>query len=154
MKKIIVAIDRNNAIGKDNKLLWRNKEDLKHFKRLTLHHTVIMGRKTFESIGKALPNRRNVVITRNKAYKAKDCIVVHSLDEAFKMARGNAYIIGGAEIYKQALPYVNEMIVTLINQTFEGADTFFHFDSSEWFWNTIKEFDNAIVLKYQRNKKV
>src|SRR5258708_35493960 len=105
---IIVAIDSKNGIGRDNKLLWNIPEDLKRFKELTWGHPIIMGRKTFESIGRVLPYRTNIIVSRDPNYKVKDALVVHSLEEALekaKMCAGSTetFIIGGGQIFEQAL---------------------------------------------------
>lgn len=124
---IAVAIADNYAIGKDNKLLWHMPADLKFFKKTTTGHTVIMGRKTFDSVGKPLPNRTNIVITRRSDLQIPGVIVVNGLDEAFsavKEADAEIFVIGGAEIYKQALPKVQRIYLTTIHHTFD-ADTFF-----------------------------
>jgi dihydrofolate reductase len=122
---IIVATDLNNAIGKNNQLLWHLPADLKFFKTNTLGCPIIMGRKTFESIGKALPGRKNIVITRSKKLKIEGVFIASSLSQAFEMAGdGKAFVIGGAEIYKQALPHVHEIFRTIVKETFD-ADTFF-----------------------------
>lgn len=134
---LIVAKARNNVIGKDNQLVWKLSGDLQHFKRTTLGHHVIMGRKTFESMGKPLPGRTSIVITRNKAYQVPSPHeVVHSLDEALQIVQKKgleqAFILGGAEIYEQALPVVDEMIITEVEADPEG-DTFFPaVDYSSW----------------------
>lgn len=122
---IVVAIAANNAIGKNNKLLWHLPKDLKHFKQLTTGHTVIMGRKTFDSVGKPLPNRRNIVVTRQNI-QIEGCEVVNSLNAALELAKGEAEvdIVGGAEIYRQAMPLTNFIYLTIVHQDFE-ADTFF-----------------------------
>jgi dihydrofolate reductase len=130
---IVVAIAANNAIGKNNKLLWHLPKDLKHFKELTTGHTVIMGRKTFDSVGKPLPNRRNIVVTRQNI-QIDGCEVVNSLEAALELAKGEAEldIIGGAEIYKQAMPLTNYVYLTIVHQDFD-ADTFFpEIDYSKW----------------------
>jgi dihydrofolate reductase len=122
---IVVAIAANNAIGKNNKLLWHLPKDLKHFKDLTTGHTVVMGRKTFDSVGKPLPNRRNIVVTRQDI-QIESCEVVNSLEAALALVAGEEEIdiIGGAEIYKQAMPLSNYMYLTIVHQDFEG-DTYF-----------------------------
>jgi dihydrofolate reductase len=122
---IVVAISENNAIGKDNKLLWYLPRDLKHFKEITSGHTVIMGRKTYDSVGKPLPNRRNIIITRQQIEIA-GCEVVNSIDDALALCKDEAevFIVGGAEIYKQALSKTDRMYVTIVHETFEG-DTYF-----------------------------
>ncbi len=130
---IVVAIATNNAIGKNNQLLWHLPSDLKHFKEITSGHTVIMGRKTYESVGRPLPKRRNIVVTR-QAIEIAGCEVVGSLQEAIKMGKSNGdlYIIGGAEIYQQALPLTNFIYLTIVHQAFE-ADTFFpEIKPEEW----------------------
>lgn len=124
---IAVAIADNYAIGKDNKLLWHMPADLKFFKKTTTGHTVIMGRKTFDSVGKPLPNRTNIVITRRSDLQIPGVIVVNGLDEAFsavKEADAEIFVVGGAEIYKQALPKVQRIYLTTIHHKFD-ADTFF-----------------------------
>ena len=123
---LIAAVARNGAIGKDNALLWRLPEDLKFFKRTTLGCPVLMGRKTFESIGRALPGRRNVVITRNADWSHEGVDVAHSLDEALALVAQapKVFVIGGGELYIQALPLADELVLTEVDADFEG-DTFF-----------------------------
>lgn len=128
MTTIIAAIGLRNELGKDNDLIWHLPADLKRFKKVTTGHTIIMGRKTFESIGKPLPNRKTVIITRDKNYQFEGCDVVHSLEEAIENnADGNElFIIGGAQIYSQAIKnnLVDKLDITLVQDTFE-ADVFF-----------------------------
>ena len=124
---LIVAVSENDVIGKDNDLIWHLKNDLKRFKALTSGHCIIMGRKTFESFPKPLPNRTHIVITRQESYNAPDgVIVVNSLEAALKMAEQdtNPFIIGGGEIYKQALNVADKIELTRVHANFEG-DTFF-----------------------------
>lgn len=131
MIHLVVAVAENGAIGKDNQLLWHLPDDLKQFKKLTSGHTVVMGRKTYESIGKPLPNRTNVIITRNENYEAPGCIVVSSLEQAIQ-TESDVYIIGGAEIYQQALPFTDRIHLTEVQASVEG-DTFFpKLDSAKW----------------------
>jgi dihydrofolate reductase len=122
---IVVAISQNHAIGKDNKLLWYLPKDLKHFKEITTGHTVIMGRKTYESVGKPLPNRRNIIITRQQV-NIEGCEVVNSVEAALALCKDEAevFIVGGAEIYRQALHLTDRIYLTLIHENFEG-DTYF-----------------------------
>lgn len=139
IKSIIVAVAENDVIGYDNHLLWHISEDLKRFKSLTLGHHIIMGRKTFESIGKPLPGRISVIISRQENLKIEGCIVVNSLDEAFEVAKNDseAFIIGGGEIYKQALPIVDKIYLTRVHAGFAG-DTFFpELNLSEWSTESI-----------------
>lgn len=123
---LIAAAAENNALGKDNDLLWHLPDDFKRFKQLTTGHYIIMGRKTFESFPKPLPNRTHVVITRQKAYKPEGCIVVHSLEQALKNVpeNENVYIIGGGEIYKQAMEMADMIELTRVHHSFE-ADAYF-----------------------------
>ncbi len=131
---LIAAMAKNRVIGKDNDLIWHFPEDLKHFKSLTSGHHVIMGRKTFESVGRPLPKRVNIIITRQKDYQAEGCKIAGSLEEALAMVENDdqPFIVGGAEIYKQSLNFANTIELTLIEAEYEG-DTFFpEFDPSIW----------------------
>lgn len=127
MLTIIAAAAENNALGKDNQLLWHLPEDFKRFKTLTSGHFIIMGRKTFESFPKPLPNRTHIIITRQPNYQAPEgCIVVTSLEKAMELCPKNeeAFVIGGGEIYQQALDVVDKIDVTRVHTTLD-ADTFF-----------------------------
>lgn len=131
---LIAAVSENNALGKNNDLIWHLPNDFKRFKELTTGHYIIMGRKTFESFPKPLPNRTHVVITRQKNYQPEGCIVVNSLENAIAISPKNetVYIIGGGEIYKQALLFSDKMEITKVHGDFE-ADTFFPtINSDEW----------------------
>ena len=135
MLTIIAAVAENNALGKDNDLIWRLPADLKRFKRITLGHHIIMGRKTFESLGKPLPNRTTIIISRNKDYHIEGCITVNSLEEAIEAAKSdkNPFILGGGEIYKQAMAHADIMDLTRVHHAFEEADTFFpSIDFKQW----------------------
>lgn len=141
---LIAAISENRAIGNENKLLWNIPEDLKHFRSITSGHSVIMGRRTFESIGHPLPKRTNIIVTRDKKYKAEGCLVTHSIEEAIEMARKNikqysssepqanrevslkeeVFIIGGGQIYEQAIKYADKLYLTVVKGNFK-ADTYF-----------------------------
>ncbi|WP_428330676.1 dihydrofolate reductase [Mucilaginibacter sp.] len=130
---IVVAISENHAIGKDNKLLWYLPNDLKHFKDITSGHTVIMGRKTYESVGKPLPKRRNIIVTRQNIH-IEGCEVVSSIEAAVALCKheAEAFIVGGAEIYKQAMHLTDRIYLTIVHKTFE-ADTFFpEINAQEW----------------------
>lgn len=135
MKSFLVAMDRNRVIGKDNDLPWRLPADLAYFKKKTTGHTILMGRKTYESIGRPLPNRLNVILTKNKHFTAEGCIVVHSVEEALALMNKKEdeyFIIGGSDLFKQFFPYVDRMYITFIDEEFEG-DTFFpEIDMSDW----------------------
>ncbi len=146
---IIVAISENNAIGKNNQLLWHLPADLKHFKEITTGNTIIMGRKTFDSIGKPLPNRRSIVISRNTNLTIPGVEIVASLEKALELCKHDqeAFIIGGAEIYQQALPYATHIYLTRIHQKYE-ADTFFPaIDPSGW-----KELNSVTHLADEKNE--
>jgi dihydrofolate reductase len=128
MISLIAAIGRNNELGKGNTLLWKLPADMQHFVKITSLHTVIMGRKTFESIGKPLPNRRNIVITRDANYKKEGIEIVHSLSEALDKIGDNneeIFVIGGAEIYKQTMPIADRLYITHIGAVDNSADSFF-----------------------------
>ncbi|MFM2230561.1 MAG: hypothetical protein RL607_1819 [Bacteroidota bacterium] len=134
MITLIAAAAENNALGKDNQLVWHLPDDFKRFKSLTTGHFIVMGRKTFESFPKPLPNRTHVIITRQMDYTAPDCLVAHSLEEAIQRCPNDAenFIIGGAEIYTQALPFADKIELTRVHAHFE-ADAFFpEFDTTEW----------------------
>lgn len=157
---IIAAAAKNNALGKDNKLLWHLSDDLKRFKSLTNGHHIIMGRKTFESMPKALPNRINVVITRQKEYHAEGAHVVHSLEAALAFAKDDPrpFIIGGGEIYEQGLAYADCVELTRVRGNFE-ADAFFpELDSSVWeeVWreNHDKDEKHKHAFSFIRYKKI
>ncbi len=134
MITIIAAIAENNALGKDNQLIWHLPADLKRFKKVTLNHHIIMGRKTFESLGKPLPNRTTIIITRDPYYSAENCIITHSLEEAIDAAKEdeNPFILGGADIYGQAIEIADRLDLTFVHHPFE-ADVFFpKIDRSLW----------------------
>ena len=131
---IIAAMDQHRLIGRDSSLPWRLPADLKHFRKMTLGKPVLMGRKTFESIGRPLPKRINLVITHNQDYYADGCVVVHSAGEALAAvsAHEEIMIIGGASIYAQFLPNADRLYLTQIHRSFEGNVYFPAFDSREW----------------------
>ena len=133
---LIVAISENNAIGKDNQLLWHIRDDLQLFKRTTLNHVIIMGRKSYESIGKPLPKRTTVIITRQTDYHVPGTLVFNSLERALEYFDGKedvVFITGGGEIYKHSLPFVDEMHISHVKTTVDDADTFFpEVDYTSW----------------------
>jgi dihydrofolate reductase len=134
MITLIAAAAENNALGKDNDLLWHLPNDFKRFKEITSGHHIIMGRKTFESFPKPLPNRTHIIITRQKEYLVENCIVVHSLEDAIAIAPQNeeVFIIGGAQIYEQSIPLADKIDLTRVHTSLD-ADAFFpEFDTSEW----------------------
>jgi dihydrofolate reductase len=137
---LIVAMARNRVIGRNNKMPWHLPEDLKYFKRVTMGKPVIMGRNTFESIGKALPGRTNIVISRNPAYEAEGISVVSSVEEALDLAEslmdldhgGEVLIIGGAQIYAQTLPLAQRLYLTEVHADVEGDASFPAIDTNAW----------------------
>lgn len=136
MLSIIVAKAKNNAIGKDNQLLWHLSDDLKRFKKLTTGHTIIMGRKTFESLGRVLPNRKHIVFTQNPDFKVNDenVEIVHSMLQIQEYIENEeeAFVIGGAIIYNLLMPYVKKMYVTEIDKEFDGDAFFPKIDKEIW----------------------
>ena len=133
MLSLIVAVAQNGVIGDRNALLWHISEDLKHFKALTSGHPVVMGRKTYESLGRPLPNRTNVVISRQEL-EIPGCRVVHSLDEALALFPGDeeVFIIGGAQIYAEALPRADRFYLTRVFHDYEGDTRFPEWDEAQW----------------------
>jgi len=140
----VVAASENNAIGKDNQLLWNLPNDMRFFKNTTWGSVVIMGRKSFESMGKALKGRINIVITRQEDWKAEDAIVAKDIKDAVKKAEAanckEIYIIGGGEIYKQSLDIVNKIYLTRVHTTVEGDTYFPELDKSKWELTSSEDF--------------
>tara|TARA_B100000963_G_scaffold354855_1_gene372090 strand:- start:3399 stop:4283 length:885 start_codon:yes stop_codon:yes gene_type:complete len=151
MITIIVAASENDVIGNDNKLIWHLSKDLIRFKNLTKGHHVIMGRKTFESMPKALPNRTNVVISRNKNYTAENIIVVNSIEDALKVCKNDPqpFIIGGGEIYKLGLQYAKRIELTRVHHDFEG-DTFFP-EINKNLWKEVKNIKMFDIENHNYN---
>ena len=133
---IIVAYSENFVIGKDNQLIWHLSDDLKRFKKITTGHAIIMGRKNHESIGRALPGRKNIVLTRNPAYSSTNCMTAHNLPDALDLAMPDdeIFIIGGSEIYKLALEanIVNKLYITVIHRKFKGDAFFPKLNFKDW----------------------
>lgn len=151
---LIVAVAENGVIGHNNQLIWHLPNDLKQFKRLTTGHCIIMGRKTFESIGKPLPNRTSIIISRNSDFQVQGCITVDSLEnaisEAQKIENEEAFVIGGAEIYRLALPIIDKIYLTEVHHAYEG-DTFFPtIDKKIWHETHREDFetDEKHTVKY------
>ena len=140
MLSIIVALSENGVIGDKNALLWDIKEDMRHFRQKTTGHTIIMGRKTYESIGRPLPNRRNVVITRQNI-EIEGCTTVHSLEEAVALVKHEeeAFIIGGEQIYRQALALVDRLYLTRVHRHYDGDACFPAIVADEWEQVSIEE---------------
>jgi len=140
MINIIVATSKNRVIGNNNSLIWSLPADLKRFKQITTGNTVVMGRKTYESIGKPLPNRRNIIITRDTNYLVDNCEIVNSLEEALMLCNNDCFIIGGGEIYKQSIDIADKIYLTLVQEDFEG-DTYFPEIGKEWTKVSREDFE-------------
>lgn len=136
MLSLIVAMTENHVIGKDNKLIWHLPQDLKRFRQLTSYHTVIMGRKTFESIGKVLPNRHNVILTRDMNYHVDDenVTIVHDISELKKYITSyeECFVIGGESVYRLLMPYAEKIYLTVIYKDFQGDAYFPNIDKNVW----------------------
>jgi len=150
MIAIIVAAAKNRTIGVNNTLPWRCPEDLKHFKTLTMGHHMIMGRKTFESIGRPLPGRTTVVVTRDPQLNIEGCLIAHTLPEALALCGNDAFIVGGAEIYAQSIDHSDMLYITEIQQNVEGDAHFPEFDLSAWreVSREVHTQDNPQPLEY------
>lgn len=148
---IIAAVGENNALGKDNDLLWHLPDDFKRFKKLTTGHFIIMGRKTFESFPKPLPNRTHIIVTRDKNYTTDhdQCLVVHSLEDAIKLTHkdDSPFIIGGGEIYKQGEKFAEKLEITRVHSEFK-ADTFFP-EIDETIWQLTESEFHPIDQKHK-----
>jgi dihydrofolate reductase len=158
----IVAMSENRVIGKDNKMPWHLPADLRHFKAITTGSPILMGRKTYQSIGRPLPNRINIIITRDTTFQAPGCVVVNSLDEAVHHATGEnvkeIFIIGGAEVYRQLMPDIEKIYLTIIHHEFDG-DTFFpELNVKEWKEVACTDFtadaENAYSYSFLRLERV
>ena len=155
MISLIVAMGTNRVIGRDNKMMWHLPLEFKHFKETTLGHCIVLGRKNFESIGRPLPKRTNIIVTRNKDYKADGCVVVNSLEAAIDFAKAQGedelFITGGGEIYKQALPMADRIYLTEVDYSEEGDVYFPQFREQDFKKSLLKEKpkseDNALAWK-------
>lgn len=126
MISLIVATSLEGAIGKDNKMLWHLPKELKFFKETTLHKPILMGRKTYESLGRPLPNRTNIILTRQQDFKLEGCEVVHTVEEALqKYSKEDLMVIGGGEVYKQFLPHADVVYLTVVDVNITNADAYF-----------------------------
>jgi len=149
---LIVACARGGVIGRDNALPWRLPEDLRHFKATTLGHVLIMGRRTFESIGRPLPGRVTIVVTRNAAWRADGCLTANSLEAALELAhaenRGEIFIAGGADVYRQAMPFAARLLVTAIEIDVQGDAHFPPIEASQWRVQSTLDQQGANGLRY------
>lgn len=139
--EFVVAMSENRVIGRKNDLPWRLPKDLKHFKATTLGHAILMGRKTYESIGRPLPDRTNIILTSDPGYVAPGCHVVSSVEEALEMSEAfdRFMVVGGAKVYEQFLPYVEIIHMTIVHQTIEGDAFFPELDPNEWDERTLEQ---------------
>lgn len=144
MISVIVAVAENGTIGNKNSLLWHITEDMKHFRQLTTGHPVVMGRKTYESLGRPLPKRRNVVISR-RDIEIEGCKVVHSLEEALALfeADEEVFVIGGAQIYAEAMPLADRFYLTVVEHPYEGDTQFPAWDRSVWHLVESERFEHG-----------
>lgn len=145
MINIIVAVAKNGVIGDKNSLLWHIREDMVHFRTLTSGHPVIMGRKTYDSIGRPLPKRTNVVITRDTELQIEGCTMAHSLEETIALfdPQEEIFIIGGAQIYAQALPLAHRIYLTVVERDYQGDTSFPEIDYSVWKQTSHEDFSRG-----------
>lgn len=135
MISLMLAMDENRVIGKDNQLPWHLPADLQYFKKVTMGHPIVMGRKTYESIGRLLPGRENIIITRNTSYQVKGAVMMHNVADIKEYADNcekEVFVIGGSEIFSEILPETDKLYITHIHHTFEGDTYFPQIDSSQW----------------------
>lgn len=154
---IIAAVAENNVIGKDNKIPWHYKEDFQHFKALTSGHIVVMGRKTYESIGKPLPNRTNIVVSRNKELQILGCAVAESLTKAIHTAKKNnaqkCFIIGGSSLYAEALLIADQLELTHVHKVVDGDTYFPTWNKDEWKETERQDFQEFSFVTYTRKEE-
>ena len=150
---VLAAVGANLAIGRDGNMPWHLPEDLAHFKAITMGHVMVMGRKTYDSIGRALPGRRTIVITRQQGWHAPSVEVAHSLAEALALAGpADVFVVGGSDVYRQAMPFADEMLLTEIEQSPE-ADVFFPtFSPSDWRETARESHDGFAFVTYVRRQ--
>ncbi|MBR3966805.1 MAG: dihydrofolate reductase [Clostridia bacterium] len=148
MIALIVAYDKNRVFGKDGKIPWKIEGEQKRFKELTLGNTVIMGRRTYEEIGRPLPGRQTIVISKTANFDGDNCKTVKSLDEALKIAKGDIFISGGAALYREALPFCEKLYITEIESSFDGDVFFPVFDERKYEKEVVKKISGEIPYTY------
>ncbi|MBK2027784.1 dihydrofolate reductase [Allofrancisella guangzhouensis] len=152
MISLIVAYDKNFGIGKENSLAWKLSEDLKNFKKITENNYIVMGRKTFESIGRPLPNRKNIILTRDKNYKQDNCLIIHSVEEIINFSKSKPhyeiFIIGGAQIYKEFINLADRLYITEVDTQIKDLDAFF----PKWEEPKYKRIGQKQYLKDDKNE--
>ena len=147
MISLIAAMDQNNVIGYDNDMPWSLPNDLKHFKEVTSNHTIVMGRKTYESIGRPLPNRKNIILSRSGYQTDDDVEVISSIDEIKELAKSEEiFVIGGGTIYEQVIPYADRLYITRIDAEFKGDTYFPQFSETDW-----KVIDEKAGIQNEQN---
>jgi dihydrofolate reductase len=150
---VLAAVGANLVIGRDGSMPWHLPQDLAHFKAVTMGHTMVMGRKTYDSIGLALPGRRTIVITRQETWHAPSVEVAHSLPEALALAGpADVFVIGGSEVYRQAMPFADEMLLTEIDQSPEGDAYFPTFAPEDWRQTAREPHEGFAFVTYERNR--
>jgi dihydrofolate reductase len=149
MLVIIAAVSENNVIGKDGKIPWHISEDFRRFKSLTVGHTVIMGRKTFESLGRPLPERKNIVITHQKNYKPDGVLVAGSFADALRLSSGKVFVIGGSSVYREALPHADILEITKVHKNVDG-DVYFPVIGNEWKETKKEDKEGFSFVTYER----
>lgn len=149
---LIAALARNGVIGRDGKMPWHLPEDLKHFKATTIGHPLVMGRKTYESIGRSLPGRRSIVITRDPQWRHAEVEVAHSFEEALTLAgvADEVFVVGGGEVYQSAMPFAQRMVLTEVDQTPEGDTYFPDYPHEQWREVSRDRHEGFDVVTYER----
>ena len=149
---LIAALGRNRVIGRDGEMPWHLPEDLKHFKHTTMGHPMVMGRKTFESIGRVLPGRRTIVITRQPGWSHADVEAAHSLPEALSLAgpANEVYVVGGGEVYAEALPFAQRLVLTEVHDSPEGDTWFPEWSPEKWRETSREPHEGFDIVTYER----
>jgi dihydrofolate reductase len=148
---VLAAVGANLVIGRDGNMPWHLPEDLAHFKATTMGHTMVMGRKTYDTIGRALPGRRTIVITRQLGWHAPSVEVAHSLPEALALAGpADVFVVGGSDVYRQAIPFADQMLLTEIDQSPEGDAFFPAFSTEDWLETSRETHDGFAFVTYER----
>ena len=151
---LLAAVGANLVIGRDGDMPWHLPKDLAHFKDTTMGHTMVMGRKTYESIGRALPGRRTIVITRQQTWHAASVEVAHSLPEAFALAGpAEVFVVGGGEVYREAMPFADQMLLTEIEQSPEGDAFFPTFEPNQWRETAREVQDGFAWVTYDHTRR-
>lgn len=152
---LIAAVSKNNVIGENDRIPWNYPEDLKRFKKLTMGHPIIVGRKTYESIGRTLPGRQNIILTRNEDYKIEGADVCHSLDEAFEKSEGEkVFVIGGQSVYEKSMPVADQLEITRVHKEVDGDVFFPEIDHDKWVETKREDKDEYSFVTYIRKCQI